>query len=116
MTLDFLDILKSMSARAVIESQVLSWAGTSAHQHRFGGIEFQLGTREIGHLHGNTLLDIPFPTKIHDGLIAAGLAESHHVLPESGWISFRIRKAEDVQAAISLLRRSYEIANKQKAK
>ncbi len=105
-----------MSARSVIEAEILTWAGTSAHPHRFGGVEFQLGTREIGHLHGNTLLDIPFPTKVHDELIAAGLAEPHHMMPESGWISFRIRKEEDVQAAISLLLRSYEIANKQKAK
>jgi len=105
-----------MSARSVIESEVLSWPGTSAHPHRFGGVEYQLGTREIGHLHGNTLLDIPFPTKVRDELIAAGQAEPHHVVPDSGWISFRIRKEEDVQAAIALLKRSYDIANKQKAK
>jgi len=105
-----------MSARSEIESAVLAWPGTSAHPHRFGGVKFQFGTREIGHLHGNTLLDIPFPTKVHDELIAAGLAEPHHVVPESGWISFRIRKDADVQAAIALLERSYDIANKQKAK
>ncbi len=104
-----------MSARSVIESEVLSWAGTSAYPHRFGGVEFQLGTREIGHLHGNSLLDIPFPTQVHDELIASGLAEPHHVLPDSGWISFRIRNEEDVLAAISLLRRSYKIADRQKA-
>jgi hypothetical protein len=38
------------------------------------------------------------------------------VLPESGWISFRIKTAADVQAAIELLRRSHEIASRQKAK
>lgn len=105
-----------MSARSEIESAVLAWPGTSAHPHRFGGVEFQFGTREIGHLHGNVLLDIPFPTKVYDELIAAGLAQPHHVLPDSGWISFRIRAAEDIEAAIALLKRSYDIANQQKAK
>jgi len=104
------------SARSVIEAEVLSWPGTSAHAHRFGGVEFRLNTRELGHLHGNVLLDIPFPSKVRDELVASGQAEPHHVLPESGWISFRIHNAEDVEVAIGLLRRSYEIAGSQKSK
>ena len=105
-----------MSARSIIEAEALSWPGVSGHPHRFGGTEFRLGTRELGHLHGNKLLDIPFPTKVRDELIAAGKAQPHHVMPDSGWISFYIRKEEDVNAAIELLKRSYEIASKQKAK
>jgi predicted DNA-binding protein (MmcQ/YjbR family) len=35
-------------------------------------------------------------------------------LPESGWISFYLNKAEDIGAAIELLRQSYELALKQK--
>ena len=106
--------MRAASARAVIEREVLSWPGTSAHSHRFGGVEFRLNTRELGHLHGNVLLDIPFPSKVREELVASGQAQPHHVLPESGWISFHIRKEEDIQAAIGLLRRSYEIAGKQK--
>lgn len=105
-----------VSARSEIEAAVLSWPGTRANPHRFGGVEFTLGTREIGHLHGNSLADIPFPTKVRDELIAAGLAQPHHILPDTGWISFRIRSDEDVQAAIALFKRSYDIANKQKTK
>ena len=102
-----------MSARSEIERKVLSWPNTSAHPHRFGGVEFRFGTREIGHLHGNKLVDIPFPSKVHDELVAAGLAQLHHVMPESGWVSFYISRDEDIQAAIDLLRRSYDIAAKQ---
>lgn len=105
-----------MKARQVIEEAALAWQGVSANPHRFGGIEFRLGSRELGHLHGDVLLDAPFPTKVRDELIAAGRAQPHHVLPESGWISFRIKTAADVQAAIDLLRMSYEIASRQKAK
>ncbi|NJK43071.1 MAG: hypothetical protein HC933_01330, partial [Pleurocapsa sp. SU_196_0] len=39
--------LFSMSNRSVIETQVLSWEGITAHPHRFGGHEYRLGSREI---------------------------------------------------------------------
>jgi hypothetical protein len=37
------------------------------------------------------------------------LATRHHVLPDSGWVSFRINSTSDVDAAIALLRRSYDL-------
>jgi predicted DNA-binding protein (MmcQ/YjbR family) len=98
-----------------IRNAALRWAGVTAHPHRFGGTEYRLGTREIGHVHGDHLVDIPFPTKVRDELVAAGRAQPHHVLPESGWISFYLRQASDVEAAIELLRRSFEIALHQKS-
>lgn len=97
-----------------IQNALLAWEGVEAAAHRFGGIEYRIGAREIGHVHGDWLVDIPFPTKVRDEIVAAGLAEPHHILPESGWVSFYLRKAEDVQTAIALLKRSYDIAAKQK--
>jgi hypothetical protein len=105
-----------MKASQVVREAVLSWEGTSAHPHRFGGVEFRLGRRELGHLHGDVLLDVPFPSKVRDELVAAGSAQPHHVLPDSGWISFRIKTEADVRAAVELMRMSYEIATKQKSK
>lgn len=96
-----------------ITKAVLAWPEVTAHPHRFGGTEFQLGKREIGHIHGDTLVDIPFPTKVRNEIVAAGLAQPHHILPESGWVSFYIRQPEQVTAAIALLRRSYELAMRQ---
>ncbi len=51
-----------------------------------------------------------------EGIVAAGQAVPHHVLPESGWISFYIRDPGDVEKGIALLRRSYEIAVDQRAR
>ena len=34
-----------------IEREVGSWEGVTTHEHRFGGVEFRLGKRELGHLH-----------------------------------------------------------------
>jgi hypothetical protein len=104
------------NAQKQISEAVLSWSGVTAHPHRFGGTEYRLGQRELGHIHGNTLVDIPFPTKTRHELVAAGAVEPHHVLPDSGWVSFYIRETADVPRAIALLKQSYEIATTQRSK
>jgi hypothetical protein len=96
-------------ASATIRQTLLTWKGVEALPHRFGGIEFQLQKRELGHLHGDDLLDIPFPKKVRDELVADGMAEPHHLLPDMGWISFYLREFADVERAIALLRRSYDL-------
>jgi hypothetical protein len=63
---------------------LLTWESVAAQPHRFGGTEFVIGRREIGHIHGDALVDIPFPKKVRDEIVAAGEAQPHHVLPESG--------------------------------
>ena len=93
---------------AQIEQEVANWDGVAVSPHRFGGIEFKVGRREIGHLHGNRLADIPFPVSVREELVAAGKAEPHHVLPHSGWISFRIRSDRDVPAVVALFRLAYD--------
>lgn len=102
-------------ARAEIECAVLAWPGVEAHPHRFGGAEYRLGRREIGHVHGDALVDIPFPKAVRDEVVAAGHAEPHHILPDSGWVSFYLRDAADIPRAVALLRRSYDIASRQRA-
>ncbi len=84
--------------------------GVVARAHRFGGTEYRLGRREIGHVHGDNLVDIPFTKKIREELVAAGKAERHHILPESGWVSVYLRQTSDVDRAIELLTLSFEIA------
>jgi hypothetical protein len=101
-------------AQAAITEAVTGWAGVTARPHRFGGVEYVIGKREIGHIHGDALVDIPFPKKVRDEVVGAGRAEPHHVLPETGWVSFYLRETEDVARAIALLEESYGIARKQR--
>jgi hypothetical protein len=103
-------------AQQLITDAVISWAEVSVRPHRFGGVEYLIGRREIGHIHGDRLVDIPFPKKVRDRIVEAGRAEPHHILPETGWVSFHIRQEDDVEQAIALLRESYEIAIRQKSK
>ncbi len=100
-------------ARQKIHEAVSSWLGVTAHPHRFGGTEYRLGKRELGHIHGDHLIDIPFPKKVRDEIIAASRAEPHHILPDSGWISFYLNEPTDVDQAIELFRKSFELAEKQ---
>jgi len=95
-----------------VVSEVASWPGVTSHPHRFGGVELRLGRRELGHLHGETLADLPFPRRVSQELIAAGRAEPHHVprVRESGWISKRIRTEADAEEAIALFRLAYDRA------
>ena len=99
-----------------IRAQALAWPGVEAHPHRFGGTEYRLGRREIGHIHGESLVDVPFPKKVRDEVVASGRAQPHHILPETGWVSFYLSEPEDVPQAIDLLRHSYELALRQKSR
>jgi hypothetical protein len=93
-----------------ISREVLSWPGVTAEPHRFGGVEFRLGKRELGHLHGDYLADLPFPVRVRKELVTEGRALPHHILPDSGWVSYPIRDERAVPGAIALFRLSYERA------
>src|SRR5215471_19306145 len=98
-------------AKERIDAALQAWPAITSQPHRFGGTEYNLGRREIGHVHGDSLVDIPFPKKVRNELVTGGRAEPHHILPDSGWVSIYLRQASDVERAIELLRLSFEIAN-----
>lgn len=89
---------------ALVE-QVSAWPDVSTSEHRFSGVEFRLGAREIGHAHAYGAIDIPFTVKIRDALIRSERAERHHWLPNSGWTT--VRAEHGIDNALKLLRLSY---------
>ena len=85
-----------------------SWPEVSAtHPHRFGGREFRFRAAEIGHVHTGGIVDIPFPRAVRNALLDEGLAEEHHWVPNSGWVTYRVRGENDLQHALWLMRLSY---------
>jgi hypothetical protein len=92
----------------LIREAVLSWPGVEGVPHRFGGTEYRFGRKEMGHVHGDRLADLPLPRKIRDEVIAAGRAVPHHVLPETGWVSGWMARPEDAAGVIELFRLQYE--------
>ncbi len=82
-------------ARQRLDAAVSQWPGITSGVHRFGGLEWRLGATEIGHIHGNTQVDIVFPSKVRDELVASGRAEPHHIYPQIG-ITFYIHAVADI--------------------
>jgi hypothetical protein len=98
----------SLSVKQMVSEQLLSWPEVTQQPHRFGGIEFQYRGKEIGHLHGEHLVDLLLPRSMRDRFIADGRAQPHHMYPDSGWVSVYIKTNEDVVNAIELLRVKYD--------
>lgn len=95
-------------AGELIRDEVGSWPGVTTAPHRFGGLEYRYGRKDMGHVHGDRLADLPVPRRLHDDLIAAGRARPHHVLPETGWISVFIDGPADAANVVELFRLQYD--------
>jgi hypothetical protein len=96
-----------MKRLKTLEDEVSAWPSISVHAHRFGGREFLFRSAEVGHLHNDGIVDIPFPRSVRDELLAEGLAEEHRWVPDSGWTTFNVRGEGDVKRALWLMRLSY---------
>lgn len=85
-----------------------TWQQVTSEPHRYGGTEFKFGKVEIGHIHhGNGMVDIPFTVKIREALVTEGLANVHHLLEDSGWITVFVRDDSSLKNALWLMRLSY---------
>lgn len=69
---------------------------------------FHVGRREIGHLHGDRLADLPVPVRIREQLVATGKASVHYLHPRTGWISYYIKGEQDIEPVVELFRLNYE--------
>jgi hypothetical protein len=106
--------MNAAAARAAVIREVASWQGVRVEEHRFGGVAFRMGRRELGHVHGS-FADLPFPLRLRDELVAAGRARPHHILPESGWVTVPMRTAGEMEGVIALFRQNYDRARQPSA-
>jgi len=95
--------------------EISNWEGVElATEPRFGGPMFQLGRRQLGHLHDagerGAFADIPLPRALRDELIQAGRARPHSAMPDSGWLTVPVRTAADLGGAVEVFRLAYERA------
>jgi hypothetical protein len=91
-----------------IVDEVMSWPGVSAHDHRFGGVEFRVGSRQLGHLHVDRIADIPLKRSLRDELVASGRARVHRWRPNSGWVTVDLDSDAGRDEAVRLLRVGYD--------
>jgi hypothetical protein len=94
-----------------ISAEVGGWPGVESGPGRFGSVRFTLGRRELGHIHGDSVADLPLRPEHKAELIDAGEARAHRFTPaDSGWVSVDLESEADVDRAIELMRESYERA------
>ena len=91
-----------------IKHEILSWPGVTSNPYQFGGVEFRVNKRDMGHIHGEKLADLPFPIKLRKEIITSGKALPHIIYPESMWVSYIIHSEEDIPKIIDLFRLQYE--------
>jgi hypothetical protein len=102
-------------------SEVGRWKGVDvAAEPRFGGPMFQLGRRQLGHLHNagerGAFADIPLPRALRDQLIAEGRARPHSAMPDSGWLTVPVRTAADLAGAVEVFRLAYDRARRKSSR
>jgi hypothetical protein len=87
-----------------IEAEVLSWKCASVSLHKYGGTQFNVDKKEIGHIHSNGLMDVLLNKSLKRELLQTGRITDHHTFNNSGWISFYVRTPNDKLYAIDLLK------------
>lgn len=94
----------------LIEREVKGWRGVTTGETGRGGLQFSYGRVELGHLHGDSFADLPFPKKVRNELVAEGRASVHPPLPDSGWVRRRMDGPGDAEAVVALFRMNYDRA------
>ncbi len=99
--------------------------------HRFGGVDFRVSGKEMGHLHGENMVDLPLHPNVffagnnnnnnklmeepkHWEEKAQGSLPLHDTYPESKWINYWIKGEDDVPWVIALFRLQYDSLTKVK--
>jgi hypothetical protein len=92
-----------------ITAEVTSWPGVTAGHGSRGEFGFNVGRRQIGHLHGDRVAHFGFPKRVWRELFAQGRIVHHPVFPDAeGWAARAIRDDADVEDVIALLRLNYD--------
>jgi hypothetical protein len=98
-----------MTASQRITEEVTSWPGVAAGPGRRGEFAFTVGSRQIGHLHGDHAAHFSFPKQVWIELFEDGRIVHHPVFPgKQGPAARRIENEADVRDVIALLRLNYD--------
>jgi hypothetical protein len=98
-----------MRASERITAEVTSWPGVEAGPGARGEYAFKIGSREIGHLHGDHAAHFGFPKQAWQELFEQGRIDYHPVFPgRPGFGARRIETDDDVDDVIALMRLNYD--------
>jgi hypothetical protein len=90
-----------------VEESVCHWDQVTVSTHKYGGTQFNVGKYELGHLHGNGLLDVLLNRKLKAEVMKHPAVQEHHIFKNSGWVSFWIKSPNDQDIAVFILLKAY---------
>lgn len=88
-------------------SEIVSWPEIEKANHTYGGTEFRLFNRSLGHIHSNGILDLPFVKDLRKELLENHLVEIHHLENSISWVSKRVTDDKSLESAKSIMLLSY---------
>ena len=101
--------MTTRTASQKITDEVTSWPGIEAGPGRRGEFAFKVGSKEIGHLHGDHAAHFFFPQATWAELRAQDRITEHPVFPgRVGPAARRIEDDGDVRDVIALMRLNYD--------
>jgi hypothetical protein len=103
-------VTDTRTASETIREEVTSWPGVDVDTEELGELAFNVGERQIGHLHGDSAAHFSFPRRLWSELMEQGRIVPHPVFPDArqGPAARRIKDEEDVRDVIELLRLNYD--------
>lgn len=101
---------ETRTASQRISDEVTSWPGVEAETEEDGDLAFNVGRRQLGHLHGDFAAHFSFPRRTWAELMEQGRIVPHPVFPDAkqGPAARTIEDDADVRDVIELLRLNYE--------
>jgi Family of unknown function (DUF5519) len=92
-----------------IAAEVGSWPGVVVDDGELGELAFTVGSRELGHLHGDHAAHFGFPKSTWHQLHDQGRIEGHPVFPgRVGPASRQVETDADVRDVIEMMRLNYD--------
>ena len=67
-----------------IKKEIMSWPYVTSSRIDLGGLEFRINERELGHVHGDCLADLPFPMDVRNDLVNSVLCHIIYYLNRDG--------------------------------
>jgi hypothetical protein len=94
---------KVFKAMIEVVQQLKNTPQVRSKYHKYGGLEFLVYDKEFCHMHGDGLVDVLLNSIKAREEIARTKATEHHVIKNSGWVSYQLAGTDDICELMPIL-------------
>jgi hypothetical protein len=95
------------SAADRIVNEARRWPGVNRTEGELGSIVLSVAERELGHLHGDAVADVPLTPELRDRVANDRAAQKYLSQHDQGWATVPLDSEAGIQQALQLLRANY---------